>query len=52
MQGGSIGYNIRSKFYTLNYLKSKLERIPVINNFPFLTFINLHIWKNKLYLHQ
>jgi hypothetical protein len=35
MQGGSIGYNIRSKFYTLNYLKSKLERIPVINNFPF-----------------
>jgi hypothetical protein len=32
--GGSIGYVINSKFYSLSYLRGKLRK-PEINNVPF-----------------
>lgn len=32
--GGSIGYNIRSKFYSATTLRKYLEKIPEIN-YPF-----------------
>jgi hypothetical protein len=35
LQGGSIGYNIRSKFYTLTRLKKHLIKLDTVLN-PFL----------------
>lgn len=35
MQGGSIGYNIRSKFYSLTKLRKNLEEIPKEEYCPF-----------------
>jgi hypothetical protein len=35
IKGGSIGYIINGKFYTLSNLREKLERIPVKEILPF-----------------
>ena len=31
-QGGSIGYNIRSKFYTISRLKKHLVKLKIVDN--------------------
>ncbi len=33
--GGSIGYNIAGKFYSLKKLKTQLEKIPTQEKLPF-----------------
>jgi len=35
MKGGSIGYVIKGKFYTLKFLRDKLELIPTKDYCPF-----------------
>lgn len=35
IQGGSIGYKIKGKFYTLTYLRTQLEKIPKKEYCPF-----------------
>lgn len=35
IKGGSIGYVINSKFYTLTYLHNQLEKIPTKEKMPF-----------------
>jgi len=32
LQGGSIGYNIRSKFYTISRLKKHLVKLKIVDN--------------------
>ena len=32
---GSIGYNIKGRFYSLKYLRSQLEKIPKEYEYPF-----------------
>jgi hypothetical protein len=35
MQGGSIGYSINGKFYSLTYLRGRLEKVPTKEKIPF-----------------
>ena len=35
MNGGSIGYCIRGKFYSLTFLRKYLEKIPIKQKLPF-----------------
>ena len=35
LKGGSIGYTIQSKFYSLNMLKNSIELIPKKEHVPF-----------------
>jgi hypothetical protein len=35
IQGGSIGYSINKKFYSLTFLRTQLEKTPINDKTPF-----------------